>query len=57
MQLNLTIRGCVIDDAARGSVRYYNRMDDPTTLGHSDALVASLLKRYGLSGTLRVKRL
>lgn len=54
-RLNLVIGGCIIDDTARGWIRYYNRVDSLTMLGHLDGLVRKLLKRYGLLGSAQVK--
>lgn len=55
-RLNLVIGGCLIDGAARGWIRYYNRVDSLTMLGHLDGLVRNLLARYGLLGSVQVKR-
>jgi RNA-directed DNA polymerase len=55
-RLNLVIGGCIIDDTARGWIRYYNRVDSLTMLGHLDGLVRDLLGRYGLLGSAHVKR-
>lgn len=55
-RLNLVIGGCLIDDTARGWIRYYNRVDSLTMLGHLDGLVRNLLERYGLLGSVHVKR-
>ncbi|MDT9592631.1 reverse transcriptase domain-containing protein [Nocardioides zeae] len=49
-RLELTIGGCIVDGQARGWIRYYNRTTDLTSLGHLDALVRNLLRRYGLPG-------
>jgi len=46
----------VIDGQARGWIRYYNRMNSMTMLGHLDSLVDNLLRRYGLLGSTDVKR-
>jgi RNA-directed DNA polymerase len=55
-RLNLVIGGCLIDGTARGWIRYYNRVDSLTMLGHLDGLVRNLLGRYGLLGSVHVKR-
>ncbi|WP_246003702.1 reverse transcriptase domain-containing protein [Nocardioides aurantiacus] len=55
-RLNLVIGGCVIDGSARGWIRYYNRVDNLTVLGHLDGLVRDLLRRYGLAGSINTKR-
>jgi hypothetical protein len=55
-RLNLVIGGCLIDGTARGWIRYYNRVDSLTMLGHLDGLVRNLLRRYGLLGSVQVKR-
>lgn len=54
-RLDLLIGGCVIDGEARGWIRYYNRMDSLSVLGHLDALVDDLFKRYGLKRPANVK--
>lgn len=54
-RLDLLIGGCVIDGEARGWIRYYNRMDNLSVLGHLDALVGDLFKRYGLAAPANVK--
>lgn len=48
-RLNLLIGGCVIDGRARGWIRYHNRMESITVLGHLDALTAALFARYRLA--------
>lgn len=48
-RLNLVVGGCVIDGTARGWIRYYNRTDSLTILGHLDWLIRSLISRYDLT--------
>lgn len=55
-RLNLLIGGCVIEGKARGWIRYYNKMDSVTVLGHLDALVEDLLLRYGVTRPPQLKK-